>query len=292
MRRRSREGGEPAKTRRRKTVTPKRRNAPKSASGRSSSVAGQETEVARLTRELNEAREQQTATSEVLQAISSFAVELDPVFQAIVTNATRLCEAKYANLYLFANGTFQLVSAALALERLRGPPIQPTPGTGLGSMIKAKATIQIADVLTDQEYPRNDPLWTMSEREGVRTLLCVPMIKESELIGAVSIFRKEVRPFSDKQIALVKISPPRRLSPSRMRGCSTSCTSAPTTLYQISGAADRDVRGSRRHQPIQVRTATNPAKCRGHRDAALSRRASRTLPNGGRSLPLRGGLQY
>ena len=183
---------------------PKRRNASKAVERSNSTPTGEETEVARLARELNEAREQQTATSEVLQVISSFAVELDPVFQAIVTNATRLCEAKYANLYLFADGAFQLVSAALALERLRGPPIQPTPGTGLGRMIKAKTTIQIADVLTDREYPRNDPLWSMSEREGVRTLLCVPMIKESELIGAISIFRQEVRPFTDKQIELVK----------------------------------------------------------------------------------------
>ena len=204
MRRRSKAGDKPVKTRRRKAAKLKSRHALKAAPRRSSSAASPDTEVARLTRELNEAREQQTATAEVLQVISSLAVELDPVFQAIVTNATRLCEAKYANLYLFANGAFQLVSAALALERLRGPPFQPTPGTGLGRMIKAKATIQIADVPTDQEYPRNDPLWSMSEREGIRTLLCVPMIKESELIGAISIFRQEVRPFSDKQIELVK----------------------------------------------------------------------------------------
>jgi GAF domain-containing protein len=204
MKRRSKTGGGPIKGRRRKMPEPKRRNAPKAVERSNSTPTGEETEVARLARALNEAREQQTATSEVLQVISSFAVELDPVFQAIVTNATRLCEAKYANLYLFANGAFQLVSAALALERLRGPPIQPTPGTGLGRMIKAKATIQIADVLTDREYPRNDPLWSMSEREGVRTLLCVPMIKESELIGAISIFRQEVRPFTDKHIELVK----------------------------------------------------------------------------------------
>ena len=85
--------------------------------------AGKETEVARLTRELNEAREQQTATSEVLQVISSFAGELDPVFQAILANATRICEAKHGTLFLFADGAFQPVaahgaSAALAFERL------------------------------------------------------------------------------------------------------------------------------------------------------------------------------
>jgi two-component system, NtrC family, sensor kinase len=201
MTRRSKAGAKASKARGREALKTKRRDASKTAS---SSASIQDEEVARLTRELKEAREQQTATSEVLQVISSFAVELDPVFQAIVTNATRLCEAKYANLYLFASGAFQLVSAALALERLRGPPFQPTPGTGLGRMIKAKATIQIADVLTDQEYPRDGPLWSMSEREGVRTLLCVPMTKESELIGAISIFRQEVRPFTDKQIELLK----------------------------------------------------------------------------------------
>jgi GAF domain-containing protein len=204
MKRRSKAGGKPAQTRHAKTTKLKRRDASTGVAPFNSSTVGQDTEFARLTRELSEAREQQTAASKVLQFISSFAGELDPVFQAIVTNATRLCEAKYANLYLFANGALQLVSTVLALERLRGPPIRPAPGTGLGRMMRAKGTIQIADVLTDRDYPHDQPLWSVVEREGVRTLLCVPMIKEDELIGAITIFRQEVRPFTDKQIELVK----------------------------------------------------------------------------------------
>ena len=204
MKRRSRAGGEPIKGRRPKTPEPKRRNAPESVCRHRRSIL--ETEVARLARELNEAREQQTATSEVLQVISSFAGELDPVFQAILANATRICEAKHGTLFLFADGAFQPVaahgaSAALAFERLS---VEPAPGTGLGRMVSAKAAIQIADVLTDEDFPRDHPLRSAAERRGVRTLLCVPMIKEGELIGAISIFRQEVRPFTDKQIELVK----------------------------------------------------------------------------------------
>ena len=104
----------------------------------------------------------------MLQAISSFAGELDPVFQAILTNATRICEAKYGSLYLLADGAFQLVSTVLVLDRLRDPPIRPTPGTGLGRMFTTKAAVQIADVLSDQGYPHDDPLWSVAEREGIR----------------------------------------------------------------------------------------------------------------------------
>ena len=203
MKRRSKAGGAANKGRRRKTPEPRRRNAPKRVS---SSTPILETEVARLTRELNEAREQQTATSEVLQVISSFVGELDPVFQAILTNATSICEAEHGTLFLFSDGTFQPVaahgaSAALPFERLR---VEPAPGTGLGRMVSTKAAIQIGDVLTDEDFPRDHPLRSAAERRGVRTLLCVPMIKERELIGAISIFRREVRPFTDKQIELVK----------------------------------------------------------------------------------------
>ena len=164
------------------------------------------TDLTERTADLTEALEQQTATSEVLQVISSFAGELDPVFRAILANATRICEAKHGTLFLFADGAFQPVaahgaSAALAFERLS---VEPAPGTGLGRMVSAKAAIQIADVLTDEDFPREHPLRSAAERRGVRTLLCVPMIKEGELIGAISIFRQEVRPFTDRQIELVK----------------------------------------------------------------------------------------
>ena len=161
------------------------------------------------TKELTESLEQQTATSEVLQVISSSPGELEPVFASMLESATRICAANYGNLYLFADGVFRLVasngaSAEVASERLRSPPISAAPGTGLGRMLAAKAAVQIADVLTDPEYPNDHPLRSAAEREGVRTLLCVPMMKEDELTGAIVIFRQEVRPFADTQIELVK----------------------------------------------------------------------------------------
>ena len=202
---RSRAGGKASKARGREASKTKRRNASKTAS---SSAPVQHAEVARLTRELNEARQQQTASSNVLQVISTSGSELDPVFKTILANATRICEAKYGNLYLFVDGAFQVVaahsrSAAIALERLSRSPFKPAPSTALGRMFRTKATVQI-DLLTDQDYPHDHPRSAALHSEGVRTLLCVPMIKGDELIGAITIFHKELLPFTDKQIELVK----------------------------------------------------------------------------------------
>jgi len=165
-------------------------------------------ENARLLNELRQSLEQQTATSEVLQVISSSPGDFEPVFQTILENATRICEAKYGNLYLYADGAVQTVashsaSAALAAERLRAPPFRPGPGTAVGRVIQTKAAVHIADVLADPGYPVDDPLRRAVEQGGVRTILSVPMLKESELVGAITIFRQEVRAFTEKQIQLV-----------------------------------------------------------------------------------------
>ncbi len=173
------------------------------------SYANLEQKVELRTRELSESLEQQTATSQVLQVISSSPGELEPVFEAMLANATRICQAKFGNLYLYMDGAFQVValhsaSAAVASERQREPPVRPAPGTGLGRVLRTKAVAHIADVLADPGYPRDGSLRRAAEREGVRTLLCVPMLKDDNLVGAITIYRQEVRPFTDKQIELIQ----------------------------------------------------------------------------------------
>jgi signal transduction histidine kinase len=165
-------------------------------------------ENTRLLNELRESLEQQTATAEVLGVISSTPGELTPVFEAMLANGTRLCGAKFGNLYLYEGGALRTVAShnvppAFAEARRRGP-FHPHPGGPLSAVIRTKQTVHVADVAATQAYAERHPAAVDAvELGGVRTSLSVPMLKDNELIGIIVIFRQEVRPFTDKQVALI-----------------------------------------------------------------------------------------
>ncbi len=167
-------------------------------------------ELRQRTDDLSEALEQQTATSEVLQVISSSPTELEPVFETMLANATRLCEAKFGNLFLREEDKFRLVAmhgapAAWAERWRREPMIRPGPHTGMARAAETKDVVHIADLTQEQAYIDRDPLFVdQVELAAGRTLLVVPMLRDDELIGTIGIFRQEVRPFTDRQIELVK----------------------------------------------------------------------------------------
>jgi class 3 adenylate cyclase len=161
------------------------------------------------TRELSEAREQQTATTEVLQVISSSPGELEPVFQTMLAKAVRICEAKFGTLYLCDDNGFRAVAMHNAppafAEKRAAAVVDPHPHGGLGRVARTKQVVHIVDMTKEPPYVERHPPFVASvELGGFRTLLVVPMLKENDLRGAVCIYRQEVRPFTDKQIDLVK----------------------------------------------------------------------------------------
>ena len=167
-------------------------------------------ENARLLNELRESLAQQTATSQVLSVISSSPGELEPVFEAMLENAVRICGAKFGLLFQWQGDAFRTVAMhevpqALAEQRQREPMLRPNPGTGLGRLVETKKTVHIADVQSDPGF-QADPVRRAGiiGAGGARTLVSVPMLKEGELVGAISIYRQEVRPFTDKQIELLQ----------------------------------------------------------------------------------------
>ena len=166
-------------------------------------------ENTRLLSELRESLEQQTATSEVLKVISSSPGDLEPVFATMLENAVRICDAKFGNIYRWDGGVGSLVAAhntpaAFAEARRRAPFGGGTAGI-IGRMVAAKKAVHIADLTTDRAYvERSNPATVAAvELGGVRTIMAVPMLKENELVGSFTLYRQEVRPFTDKQIALV-----------------------------------------------------------------------------------------
>src|SRR5262247_4024175 len=171
-------------------------------------------ELRERTDDLSELLGQQTAASQVLQVISSSTGELEPVFQAILASATRTCDAKFGLLYRIENGAARIISKlgippALAEYLRRGPHRPPlnrvSPLTPIGRLIQSRQLVHLADYRTDQSYLDRDPATVAAvELGGIRTLLVVPMIKNDALMGAIVIFRQEVRPFTDKQIELLQ----------------------------------------------------------------------------------------
>jgi GAF domain-containing protein len=210
MKRRSKVSGKPAKTRRPKASTLKRRSQPTEWLGPGSST-DQRDEISRLERELNDARERETATSEVLKVISGFQGNLEPVFAVMLENAVRICDAKFGNIYRWDGETAHLVATyntppAFAEHRKRLPHHRPDPERGIGRMFATKQIIHVADAKTEPSYVerRNSSFVAAVELGGVRSYIAAPMVKDGVLIGGVTLCRQEVRPFADKQIALVQ----------------------------------------------------------------------------------------
>jgi class 3 adenylate cyclase len=166
----------------------------------------------RLKRERDEALGQLAATSEVLKVISRFPGELKPVFDAMLENATRICEAKFANLFLYENKEFHIAAlqnAPLAYADAwhKNPvlTVKDNPNNPLARLAATMRIVSIVDLTVERGYVERAPrMVTLVESAKARSLLGVPMVKDNELIGAIVIYRQEIRPFTDKQIELVK----------------------------------------------------------------------------------------
>ena len=165
-------------------------------------------ELRERTADLSESLEQQTATSEVLEVISASSGDLAPVFQKMLENATRICGANFGTMNLYEESGFRTVAlynapqayAATQLHKV----IHPHPQSGLGTIERTHQSFHIEDIRTQPPYLEGNPnVRALADLAGARTLVIVPMLKEGDLIGAITIFRQEVKPFTDKQTDLV-----------------------------------------------------------------------------------------
>ncbi len=165
-------------------------------------------ENARLLSELRESLQQQTATADVLRVISSSPGELEPVFRGILENATRICQAQFGTLKLYDAGAFRTAALhnppAQYAHRL-GVAIRPHAASGLARVARTREVVRIDDLRTQQPYLEGDKaVVELADLAGARALVIVPMLNEANLVGAISIYRQEVRAFTDKQVELVQ----------------------------------------------------------------------------------------
>ena len=167
-------------------------------------------ENARLLNELRKSLQQQTATADVLKVISSSPGDMKPVFETMLSNALRICEAKFGHLLLYDGECFHAthlhdVPAAYREYWQKHGPIRPSPNTGLGRIVRERQMFHIPDLKADPAYAAGDPLRVVTVDEaGARSFVGVPMLKEDKLVGAIVIYRQEVRPFTERQIELLE----------------------------------------------------------------------------------------
>jgi two-component system, NtrC family, sensor kinase len=177
-------------------------------------------ENTRLLKELRESLQQQTATADVLKVISSSAFDLGPVFNTVVENAARLCEADRAFLFRFDGELLRMAASYNASPELtqfvHGNPIAPGRHSVSARAALERRTVQVADVQADPEYA-----YAVRDVGPIRTTLAVPMLKSGVLVGVITIYRLEVRLFTDKQIALMEAFAGQAAIAIETYGCST-----------------------------------------------------------------------
>ena len=207
MRRPNKPVGKAVKTQRRRTI--RSRTTAKIAHHRKSSSVDAAERIALLEHKLNEALEQQAATSEVLKVISSSPGELNRVFNAMLENATRICDANYGAMWLlegdtFRNAGFQGDLPPAYIELWRGG-MAVRPGSVMASVAQSRKPLQVADLREHPAYLNGHPLTVSAvDVAGIRTMVTVPMLKDGEVVGTIAIYRTEVNPFTNKQIELVQ----------------------------------------------------------------------------------------
>jgi two-component system NtrC family sensor kinase len=201
-----RRGGRRQPVKRQRTSRPKARKAPTAGV----STDDLQEQLNRRTRERDEALEQQTATIEVLRAISSSAGKLEPIFDTMLRNALRLCGAQSGHMLLFDGESFTIAAikdtpAGFAKHLLAEPKLRAYPGSYLAQLVETKKTINVPDLRADKPYLERLPRAVAAvDQGGLRSQLMVPMAKEDELVGSINIYRQQVRPFTERQIALVE----------------------------------------------------------------------------------------